>query len=338
MLGTALALVPLRAESIAELRRAAELRPTGAVYNTLGMALARFGEYDLAREVFERAIKLNPKLADAYLNLGLLLAEKQQFSDAQKQIVEALALNRDPARAGYLHFLNGRLLDELGKSADAAKEFTEATKLQPGNADSWIGLGRTRQALGQHQEAATAFAKAVSLAPQNPDAYLLLGQEYLTLGQAEKAIEPLRRARELLPHDRGALLSLTRALREAGQTKEAGELSRELAKMSHSQPTPDQLKAASDLNTAGTELEKAGDLNGALAKYRQSLEIDADNKITRRNWALALCRLGRWDEGIKELRALVEQYPDDLDTRKMLYTAIEQAERDGTQKESRKPN
>jgi tetratricopeptide (TPR) repeat protein len=78
-------------------------------------------------------------------------------------------------------------------------------------------------------------------------------------------------------------------------------------------------------NNAGVELEKAGNLSGALEKYRDAVRLDPKVTVFRRNMALALCRLGRWDEGIAELREVLKEDPDDAQATKALYIAIENA-------------
>ena len=48
------------------------------------------------------------------------------------------------------------------------------------------------------------------------------------------------------------------------------------------------------------------------------------NGIVRRNMALVLCRLDRWDEGIEELRDILRHDPDDAET-SALTIALDQA-------------
>jgi len=76
LLGTTLSLEGKRSESIEQLVEAVHLRPDSAVAcNTLGMVLSRFVEMKAARKAFEKALQLDPDLADARVNLALLLAQ-----------------------------------------------------------------------------------------------------------------------------------------------------------------------------------------------------------------------------------------------------------------------
>ena len=72
--------------------------------------------------------------------------------------------------------------------------------------------------------------------------------------------------------------------------------------------------------------EKSGDVRAALAKYRAALDLDPTGFGFRLNYALALCRLGRWQDGVDELREVLRVDPDNADAAKALYIAREQAQ------------
>src|SRR5690242_20159033 len=75
LLGTALALQDLRAESLAQFQEAIRLQPdSAAAYNSLGMAQSHFLDTAAAREAFEKALALDPRLAEAHVNLSTILA------------------------------------------------------------------------------------------------------------------------------------------------------------------------------------------------------------------------------------------------------------------------
>jgi tetratricopeptide (TPR) repeat protein len=77
-------------------------------------------------------------------------------------------------------------------------------------------------------------------------------------------------------------------------------------------------------NNTGVELEKSGQYEAALARYRAASDLDPFNAGFRRNLALCLCRLGRWKEGIAELREVLRLNPDDADATRALYLALDQ--------------
>jgi tetratricopeptide (TPR) repeat protein len=80
---------------------------------------------------------------------------------------------------------------------------------------------------------------------------------------------------------------------------------------------------ASALNNAGLELEKQGDLTGALKDFDEAAGEDATNLIFKRNAALILCRLGKTEEAIRRLRDILDLDPDDAQTLQILSVAKE---------------
>ena len=82
---------------------------------------------------------------------------------------------------------------------------------------------------------------------------------------------------------------------------------------------------ATQVNNEGVELEKSGKLASALEKYQTALDLDPFHRGFRRNLALCLCRMGQWDRGIAELKEVLRQNPNDEETTRALYIALEQA-------------
>jgi tetratricopeptide (TPR) repeat protein len=328
LLGSALALVPRRSEALIELRRAIELRPDSApAYNTLGIALARFAEPQTARESFEKAIELDPQFVEPYVNLTLVLAQLKEFALAVDCISRAIELQGNSLAAAYSHFLKGRLHDEQDMPEKAAQEFTKAIELRPDYAEAYLELGTMRRKLQDSEGALKAFQKAVELAPNDPAARYRLGREYLQSGAALKAIEQLREAFRLAPDNRTVLYNLARALHEAGRAEEGKAVEEQLSHMldSSTKATQNAL-LATNLNNAGVELEKEGNLAAAVEKYTEALELDPLHSGFRTNLGLALCRLGQWDQGIQELREAIRINPDDRNATRALYIALEKAE------------
>ena len=327
LLGTALALVPQRSKAIAALRRALELRPDFAPgYNTLGMTLGRFGEPDAARQAFEKAVELDPRFAEAHVNLSLVLAQRREFLQAADHLEHAIAIQGRSAAAGYSHYLLGKVLNEQDQPQAAVKQFKRAVELRPNDAEAYLDLALTQRKLSESSDFMSALEKAVELAPNNSTARYQLGKEYLSRGMIEKSVEQLREAARLQPRDRAVLYSLDRALLGGGKTEEARLVEEKLNEILQS---ANELRVrtleGTRLNNEGVELEKAGNLAAALEKYKGALDLDPLHGGYRRNLALGLCRLGKWEQGIAELREILKQHPDDEEATKALYIALEKA-------------
>ena len=327
LLGSALALVPRQTEAAAELRRAIELRPSfPPAHNTLGMALARFGQPQAAKEAFSRALELDPEFAEAHANLGLVLAQQTRLAEAREHLLLAIELRKGSEATAYWHYLIGETLSDEGRVEEAALRFVEATVLRPDYAEAHLALGLARNLLMDRTAALEALRRAVSLSPRDARARYELGKQLLSLGKAEQAAGHLRRADALLGSDRSILFALQRALRRAGQSEEADEAHARLSEVIRRDDRGrENVLMATELNNEGVELQKRGRLSAALEKYRKALESYPLHPGFRRNLGLLLCRLERWDEGIAELEEAARLDPEDEETTRALYIALDGA-------------
>ena len=85
------------------------------------------------------------------------------------------------------------------------------------------------------------------------------------------------------------------------------------------------LLAGIQLNNQGADLEKAGNLPGALEKYRAAVGLLPDHAGIRVNYAVALLRLGQWQQGLAELREAVRREPGNALWKAALDDALRQA-------------
>ena len=326
LLGSALALVPRRSEAIIELRRAIELRPDSApLYNALGMALARFAELDTARKAFENALEFDPGLVDARVNLTLVLGQLKEFDLAVEHITRAIELQGDSPASAYSHYLKGRLHDKQNMTVEALEEFEKAVRLRPRFAQAYVELGTARAKMSD-ERALGAFEKAVDLGPDNANAHYLLGREYLRKRRVAEATEHLREAARLKPNHRAVLYNLARALRKGGLSDESKGVEKKLSEILRSSARATQhAMLITSLGNEGVELEKSGNVTGAIEKYAAALELDPLHSGFRLNLGLALCRLSRWEEGIEELREAIRIHPDNQEATRALYIALERA-------------
>jgi tetratricopeptide (TPR) repeat protein len=102
-------------------REAAELYATGAqnnavLANKLGIAYHQMLQFDLARRNYERAIKLNPKYAEAINNLGTIYYAQKKYRRAVNQYQKALKLAPESAS----------IYSNLGTAEFARKRYEEA--------------------------------------------------------------------------------------------------------------------------------------------------------------------------------------------------------------------
>ena len=327
LLGTTLALQGVRGEAIEQLAEAVRLNPSSATaHNEFGMVLSRFVEVKAARQEFERSLELDPGLAEAHVNLSLVLAQAGELATARDHLDRAIELQGNNPKAAYAHYLRAKIWAAQDQIDKAMVELQRALHLRPDYAEAWSDLGGMKRLALDNAGAIGALQKAVALKPDDALAQYRLGQLYLQGGQAFKAVQHLKQALFYTPNDRATLYNLMLALRKAGRSEEARPIEKRMAELQHQSDRASEVGfAAASLNSEGIQLERSGDIRAALAKYRAALDLDPTGFGFRLNYALALCRLGRWQDGIVELREVLRLDPDNADAAKALYIAVDKA-------------
>ncbi len=100
-------------------------------------------QYRQAAALLEKAVALDPTLAEAYLQLGILYAAQNDFARAAQFLRQAIAANPQLAEA---HRRLGQAYQRTGNATQAAQEFSIYKQVQKSEADT---LDRQRRELRQ---------------------------------------------------------------------------------------------------------------------------------------------------------------------------------------------
>lgn len=311
-------------EAIAQLSQAVRLRPQSAeARNALGEASNSFGDTTTAREAFEKAVMLDPTLAQARVNLGQILVQAGEFAAAAKHLDRALLILGSTPDAAFPHYLRAKVDTERQKTQAALSHLTKAVALRPDFAEAWSDLGQARKTLSDDAGALAAFKRAVEAGPGDAVAQYRLGSEYLHRGEAQLAVLHLQKALDLNSGDQSTLYNLQIALHRDGQLELARKTKEQLQDLlRRKDKAAENALTAVQLNNQGAELEKTGNLRGALDKYRAALELSPEHVGFRVNFAVALLRLGQWSQGIAELRDAVRRDPGNTAAKSALDDAL----------------
>lgn len=97
-----------------------------------------------ARELYERVVELEPRHAEARVNLGRLQHEAGELDAAEAQYRRALELKPDPTA-----FFNlGILLEDRGRFPESIRAYESALALDAGLADAHFNLANLLERLG----------------------------------------------------------------------------------------------------------------------------------------------------------------------------------------------
>ena len=151
-----------------------------------------FAEVQSGRGKLERLASIVadlPTSARAHVNYATELQEAGRADEAAKEFSEAIRLNPRSAKA---HVNLGSLLMAKGELDEAQRHFEHALRIEPKNAEYHSGYAYLLDQLGRKDQAASECETAIRLAPKSPQAYYGYGAFLEKHGQLEEAIAKFR--------------------------------------------------------------------------------------------------------------------------------------------------
>jgi tetratricopeptide (TPR) repeat protein len=206
----------------------------------LGVVAAARKKTDAAIQHHRSAIRHDPSLTEAYVELVEIYVGRGQIARAEDLVKELVARGQDDAAAhtllagirssdnrqqeseaelrmalkanpGYLPALLslGSLLGSSGRCAEAVPLLEAALAASTGALGTYLQLGDCQQDLREWRKAAASFQHALRLAPRNPRALNGLAWSHAARGEnLSKAIFLAEKAAELSPGDAAILDTL----------------------------------------------------------------------------------------------------------------------------------
>jgi TolB-like protein/Tfp pilus assembly protein PilF len=150
--------------------------------------------YRKAHEEVDKALELDPDLAEAHAALGRIrLTYDWDWSGADATYKRALELEPGDARVVREA---ANLAATLGRFDEALRLDRRAAELDPLSVTAHYRLGLHTSYVGRLDEAEAAFHKALDLNPEYPAAHALLGRVFLARSKAQAALEEIERETE----------------------------------------------------------------------------------------------------------------------------------------------
>jgi len=150
--------------------------------------------YEKARTAAEKALALDPNLAEANSAFGWIKATYDwDWAAADAFYQRALAL--EPGNATVVRAAGG-LAASLGRLDEALALHRRAVELDPLSAAARMNLGTYSYYSGQFDEALAAFRKSLELSPALPAVHHDLGRVYLAEGRPQEALAEIQQEHE----------------------------------------------------------------------------------------------------------------------------------------------
>lgn len=133
-----------------------------------------------AEASFRAALTLAPDLAEAWVNLGLVLEQSRQDDEAEACYRQAIALRPDIAET---QVNLGGLLARHKRLDEAEAAYAQAIRLDSAQPGTWSNLGVLYASMRLDDEAEACFDQALAMAPNLPRARFNLGVMRLRQGR-----------------------------------------------------------------------------------------------------------------------------------------------------------
>ena len=263
----------------------------------------------------EKAVKLAPKQAEAYLLIAQLNLVAQlnglpggDVKQARAAVDKALELGLDEPPAHAKALLLRADLEEQPEKKMA--DLNEAVRLAPGDAAAIRARGLLEADLNQLEAALADLKKAIELAPDDGPSYEAEAIVLARLKKYDQALAALDKARQLNPDSVMPLLHRARVHASASKLDDALADINQAVAMAPSNVTLLMFRASL--------YQEKGEKDKALADVDRILKLNPGLPLAVRTRALLLADSQRIDEAIGELEKLRKLDPKDTLTLRQL--------------------
>lgn len=237
-------------DSLELYKRALQVFPNcpGPVRLGIGLCRYKLGQFQKARQAFQRVLQLDPENVEALVALGIIDFQANEAHGIQKGMEKmqrafeiypycAMALNYLANHFFFTgqHFLVEQLTEtalavcdhglmkshayyNLARCYHTKGDYEKAGLYYMASVKEinkpqdfvlpYYGLGQVQLKLGDFRSSLSNFEKVLEVYPENCESLKAVGHIYVQLGQTEKALETLRKATKIDPRDAQAFLEL----------------------------------------------------------------------------------------------------------------------------------
>ncbi len=144
------------------------------------------------KEFAQRALALDPELAEAHMSLALALVAAYDWRNGLKEFDRALELNPNLA---FAYELQAWTLNGLGRFDEAIAKTRKAVELDPLNPFFQMSLSFYQYWARQYDDAIAQARKTLAMDPNSAISHVLLGLSFLKKGDTTGAIAELQKSK-----------------------------------------------------------------------------------------------------------------------------------------------
>ncbi|MEO8041067.1 MAG: FlgO family outer membrane protein [Acidobacteriota bacterium] len=147
-----------------------------------------------AKAYAERAVAIDPQLAEPHATLGSVYRQTWQWSEAEREYKRAIEINPNYATLYHWYSL---FLKEMGRNDEAAVAIKRARELDPLSSVIGVNVAELYQQQNNHNASIATCLKIIELDPNYGAAYEDLGVSYVLEGRHSEAIAAADKAADL---------------------------------------------------------------------------------------------------------------------------------------------
>ena len=170
-----------------------EVKEAG-IYGNIANIYGTRGMYDKSLEYYSKALEYDDNYFNAYLNRGVMYAQRGMLSQAMVDFEKAYKIDSTSRRLLESYAFANYELQNFNKSAEI---YTELINLEIEVEENHFQRGLAHFNAGNYQSALDDFLKVSSISPSNGEAIYNCSVSYFNMNQPQKAMEYARKAQNL---------------------------------------------------------------------------------------------------------------------------------------------
>ena len=257
-------------------------------------------DYEALLRIFQSAIDKEPKLAEAYYNLGCIYEAMQNEKKAKENYEQALVIKPDLSLAAASL---GAILAHQGDLDQALELFKRALVKDSKNSAVLLKMAEIYSQRKQYDQAIDAASQVLIRDPTNMGAYRIMASVYYDKGDLDMAHLICQRGLVVKDKDPRLLNTLGLVLLRMQKVPEA------LAQFRMAlQKEPDMIQTR--FNVAKIALDYK-DFRVAREEFQKILAYEPDNIKAEVGLGIAMRGAGDYENALKHFQKLSEKYPKD---------------------------
>jgi len=277
------------------------------------------GQFGLAIEEFEKAIQLDPTIAEVYCELGAAYRGKGMQDEAEKYYEKSLTLESSHHTRGVACLCLGMIyMGHRGEFARAEEFCKEAASLLPDMAAAHFWLAEVYGKRGKLDLATNEYKRAIELDPDSAGSYKGMGLVYTKHGKIEDAIKYYREAIERDKYDPDSYYNIALCYLRLRKKVKGQQLMETYKRMKAYQ---DKIKEYSEaygkdpgnlkLRVESAQLHaKHGNFKAVSKEYERIIYIVPDFALAYNNLGLACLQIDDFDRAERAFRKTLELNPE----------------------------